>query len=125
MSRLFEVFLSQLYPRGAAMATPDEIVDQQKLLHAHRRTLHYCLRQQAALGMLTPPGVMACIDEARDHIHRIKTVLRTWDIEVDDAPDDEPPTTSNDHKASTSALKVSHTLSLSPTISEHRGRPAH
>jgi hypothetical protein len=92
------------------MATPEEIANQQELLHAHRRTLHHCLRQQAALGVLTPPGVVACIDEARDHIYRIKAVLRTWGIEVDDAPDDEPPTISSDDKASTSALEVSQAL---------------
>jgi hypothetical protein len=71
------------------MPTPDDIRQQQELLHTHRRTLATYLKQQAALGSaFAPPGIAHGIYEARTAIAHIKAVLRGWGVAVDDYPDD-------------------------------------
>lgn len=75
------------------MPSQEEIADQQELLATYRRTLARYLKQQAALGeAYVPPGVSEGIREARNNIRRIKDILRTWDVPVENHPDDEPPT---------------------------------
>ncbi|MDQ2995499.1 MAG: NACHT domain-containing protein [Chloroflexota bacterium] len=75
------------------MLNQDDIDNQQALLAAHRRTLAVYLHQQAALGVLTPPGVVNGIAEVRDQIGQIKAVLRAASVAVDDHPNDTPPLT--------------------------------
>jgi len=47
------------------MLDQETITQQLDLLAAHRRTLAVYLRQQAELGVLTPPGVVNGIETAR------------------------------------------------------------
>src|SRR5690349_8473198 len=71
------------------MPSQEEIKQQQDLLAAHRRTLAHSLKQQALLGIAqTPPGVVHGIEEAREQIRRVKSVLRGWGVPVEDLPDD-------------------------------------
>lgn len=66
-----------------------DIDNQLELLEKHRQTLSHYLGQRALLGRaFTPPGVTHGINEARENIRRIKTILREWDIPVEDQPDD-------------------------------------
>lgn len=67
------------------------IVDQQRLLITHRRTLAILLQQKAQLtSAYTPPGIISGIAEAREHIRHIKQALREWGVTVDEEPNDEP-----------------------------------
>jgi DNA-binding response OmpR family regulator len=71
---------------------PDqEDIDQQlDRLTTYRHTLATYLNQQAVLGAAhAPPGNAYGIRETREHIRRIKSVLRDWDVAVEDRPDDE------------------------------------
>lgn len=71
------------------MPTEEEIFEQQKLLQAHRRTLSYYLKQQAIQGTAyVTPGVVHGIDEARTAIQRIKAILKSWSVPVENHPDD-------------------------------------
>lgn len=71
------------------MPTSAEIADQQNLLTTHRRTLAHYLKQQASLGeAFAPPAVTHGISEARSNIRRIKGILRSWNVRVEDHPDD-------------------------------------
>lgn len=72
------------------MATPEDIEEQLKLLEAHRRTLRVYLQQQAQLSLLTPPGVINGIEDAREKIRHVKQALRNWGVVVEDHPSDEP-----------------------------------
>ncbi|HEU5099528.1 MAG TPA: toll/interleukin-1 receptor domain-containing protein, partial [Roseiflexaceae bacterium] len=74
------------------MATPEQIVQQQRLLETHRSTLSARLNQQAMLGVAhTPPEVVHDIREARASIERIKDTLRSWGVALEDHPDDDSP----------------------------------
>lgn len=72
------------------MPTQDDIVEQQQLLDAHRRTLAAYLKQQALVGgaQATPVAVTHGIAEARASIARVKRILRGWNVAVEDHPDD-------------------------------------
>src|SRR5258706_3774902 len=74
---------------GSAMPTEETIKTQQQLLDAHRLTLAVYLQQRAVHGTLTPPHVIHGINEARTHISRIKAVLRSWGVPVEDGPLDD------------------------------------
>ena len=74
------------------MRDREEIDHQQELLATHRRTLGHYLVQQAQLGSaFVPPSMTQGIHEAREHIQRIKGILRGWRVRVVNHPDDEPP----------------------------------
>src|SRR5437016_1000506 len=74
------------------MSSPEEIEEQQRLLDIHRRTLAHYLEQQARLGLNhTSPGITNGIDETRKEIHRIKGILRDWNVKVIDHPNDTSP----------------------------------
>src|SRR5262249_55049959 len=78
--------------RGATMPLDSETIAQQlDLLAAHRRRLASYLRQQAELGMLTPPGAVNDIEAARTEIRRIKEALRKDEVSVEEGPNDEAP----------------------------------
>jgi hypothetical protein len=90
---------------------PDQeaIEDQKQLLAAYRRTLAQYLKQQAMIGLVhIQPGVAQGIREARSNIRRIKAILRGWETEVEDYPDDEEPLDD---------------IAPQPTISHVRGAP--
>lgn len=71
------------------MPSQEEIDDQKELLAEYRRTLSYYLRQQAQHSIAyTPPVVDSGIREMRANIDRIKVVLRGWEVEVEDQPND-------------------------------------
>jgi hypothetical protein len=68
----------------------DEITEQLQLLAIYRRNLALFIQQQAMIGKAySPLGIINGIAEAREQIHRIKTLLRTAGITVDEDPDDE------------------------------------
>lgn len=68
----------------------DAIVGQQRILQAYRRRLVDLLEQQAMLGETNvPPGITSGITTARARIRRVKTILRGWNVVVEDWPDDE------------------------------------
>ncbi len=72
------------------MPEQEDILEQQKLLKSHRLTLAHYLNQQAMLGIaFMPPSVTHGILEARENIRRIKKVLRTWEVYVENLPNDE------------------------------------
>jgi hypothetical protein len=72
------------------MLTPEETARLQHLLATHRKTLSIYVEQQAKLGSTyAPPGVQNGIDEAREEIRRIKTLLRDANVEVTDYLNDE------------------------------------
>ena len=61
-----------------------------ELLAIYRRKLKHDLRQRAALGVLAPFALEEAIQEAYSQISRSKELLRSWDVEVNDKPDDAP-----------------------------------
>lgn len=72
------------------MPDQEEVEGQFELLAAFRRTLSQYLRQQAQLGeAYAPPPVLAGIYEARQNIRRVKGIMRSWGVNVDDHPNDE------------------------------------
>jgi hypothetical protein len=72
------------------MPSAEEIKVQQTLLATYRGTLAVQLNQRATLGAAhAPPGLINGILEARDQIARIKSVLRRWEVDVSDGPNDE------------------------------------
>src|SRR5262245_17156448 len=76
------------------MPSQEEIDNQLERLKNHRYTLAGFLTQQALLSVAyTPPGVANGIRAARDEIRRIKAVLRSWGVSVEDYPDDDEPLT--------------------------------
>ncbi len=85
------------------MPSAEDIAAQQQLLAIYRRNLALYLQQQAAAGPLAvSPGVMNGIDDARQHIHRIKQQLQAWGVDVENHPDDEVPARPRTTRVSTS-----------------------
>ena len=75
------------------MSTAEDIIAQQKILVANRRTLALYLVQQAAQGgaSFAQAGVANGIVEARAQILHCKETLRGWGVTVENHPDDEAP----------------------------------
>jgi hypothetical protein len=72
------------------MLEPEEIDEQQQLLATYRRTLAVYLQQQAEIGRAySPPALINGINETRDNIRRIKSLLGTSGITVAEDPDDD------------------------------------
>ena len=72
------------------MSDQEEVDGQIELLTVYRRSLSRYLRQQAQLGeAYAPPAVFEGIHEARENIRRIKGILRSWGIHIEDHPNDE------------------------------------
>jgi uncharacterized protein YjbI with pentapeptide repeats len=68
----------------------EEVNQQCNLLLTHRRTLAHYLYQKAQLGVgYIPPVIDNGIRESREAIQRIKRILKSWDIAVEDHPDDD------------------------------------
>lgn len=86
------------------MPSQEEIDDQKQLLAEHRRTLSHYLRQRAQHGTAyAPPVVASGIREARANIDRIKTILRVWNVEVEDQLNDvDVPLVASEHEVSLS-----------------------
>lgn len=76
---------------GSAMPDKQDIDQQLELLQIHRQTLHLYLKQMAMMGgtSYSSPPIIHGIREARAGIERIKQILRTWKVRVEDHPDDE------------------------------------
>jgi hypothetical protein len=72
------------------MPDQEEVDSQIELLTVYRRSLSRYLRQQAQLGeAYAPPAVFEGIQEARENIRRIKGILRSWGVKIEDHPNDE------------------------------------
>jgi hypothetical protein len=81
------------------MSSQEEIFEQQERLQIYRRTLAHYLNQLAVHGTAyVPPSIAFGINETREAIQRIKRILRTWGVDVEDNPDDVHPTTSPSHR---------------------------
>jgi hypothetical protein len=109
------------------MSSQEDIDLQYELLAIHRRTLASYLKQRAALGgNFTPPGVDQGIYEAREHIRRVKGILRTWDEEVEDHPDDEADDIAGRRSAKPRRTQQHESLSQEPdsTFKQRQGVPA-
>jgi Complex I intermediate-associated protein 30 (CIA30) len=82
------------------MPTEEDIVNQRKLLQAHRETLTVYIHQRARIGDLSvSPAVIHGISTARAEIQRIKDILRSWNQDVEDLPDDGEAETHLDNKS--------------------------
>lgn len=69
------------------MPSQQDITDQQELLTVYRRALEVRLRQQAKVGREdTSPEILNDIVSTRNEIKRIKSILNSWGIAVDDIP---------------------------------------
>jgi WD40 repeat protein len=84
------------------MPLQDDIDNQQQLLTTYRRTLAVYLQQLAQLGgsAFAPPGVLNGIDEVREQIRRCKATLRSWNVAVEDHPNDDPLPDTYSHRSS-------------------------
>src|SRR5690242_18457324 len=72
------------------MPTLEEIKYQQDLLNIHRGNLAHYLKQASFHGQGNVPlGTLNGIDSERGEIRRIKKILRGWNQQVEDHPDDE------------------------------------
>jgi hypothetical protein len=70
------------------MPREEEVQGQQELLAIYRRQLLTHLKQRAMFGPATPSSILDMIGDARANIQRIKTILRGWNISVEDHPND-------------------------------------
>lgn len=71
------------------MPSPEDIEVQLDRLQIYRRTLAHFLRQKAELGNAQiPPSIASGILDARENIRQIKNTLRSWNIVLEDHPDD-------------------------------------
>jgi len=72
------------------MPSNEEILQQQQLLKSHRDRLAVRITQEAMVGAAhAAPDVIQDIVDARTQIQRIKNLLRSWHIVVEDHPNDE------------------------------------
>src|SRR5690349_14435056 len=77
---------------GHTMPSQEDINPQQTLLTTYRRNLALYINQQSMLGAAyIPPAIANGIREARENIARIKGILHTWGVAVEDHPDDDQP----------------------------------
>jgi FAD/FMN-containing dehydrogenase len=71
------------------MPNREEIEQQQQLLTTYRHNLALYLQQRAQLGAAyIPPNIANGIRDACNNIERVKHILRGWNIQVEDHPDD-------------------------------------
>jgi DNA anti-recombination protein RmuC len=72
------------------MLTQEDISHQQELLNIYRTNLKHLLLQVARYGgeVVSPLPVINDINQTRDNISRIKELLRSNGVSVDDHPDD-------------------------------------
>jgi hypothetical protein len=74
------------------MPSQEDMKHQQTLLTTYRRNLALYINQQSMIGAAyIPPAIANGIRESRDNIARIKGILRTWGVAVEDHPDDDQP----------------------------------
>ena len=72
------------------MPSQEDVNHQETLLTTHRRNLALYINQQSMIGAAyIPPAIANGIRDARDNIARIKGILHTWGVAVEDHPDDE------------------------------------
>lgn len=74
------------------MLTEDDITQQKTILETYRRNVKMLLLQTAQYnGELNAPlPLLNNLQEAREHISQVKTILRANNINIDDHPDDIP-----------------------------------
>src|SRR5262249_31718300 len=72
------------------MPSDEEILQQQRLLKSHRDRLAIRITQEAMVGAAhAAPDLIQDIVDARTQIQRIKSLLRSWHIVIEDHPNDE------------------------------------
>ena len=111
-------------------ADSDAVLNQRKLLNAHRRTLNKLLVQRADhSSAYAPPSVLNGIDQARAEIAGIKAWLVTQGETVEDAPEDgdeergqQPPTANAPPTQSQQEQKGQVAVVSLPTRSQHPRR---
>ncbi|HYF64046.1 MAG TPA: hypothetical protein VD886_14585 [Herpetosiphonaceae bacterium] len=73
------------------MPTDEDIEHQKALLRTQRYALKTYLLQKARFtSAFVPPHILLAIDETRDEIRRLKSILAAWDVDAEDDPDDLP-----------------------------------
>lgn len=89
------------------MRNQTDIEQQYSILMTYRQRLSDHLQQCAIHGEANAPSVILHgIREARDHIRRIKDILRIWGVEIDDHPDDNPSDPVSFLKRSTQTTRI-------------------
>jgi superfamily II DNA or RNA helicase len=72
------------------MPTEEDVFNQKQRLDINRRNLQTYIIQMDTIGRAyVTPAIINGIYEARDNIRRIKAILRSWGVEVEDMPDDD------------------------------------
>lgn len=99
------------------MASPEEIAKQQRALRQYRDNLATLLEQARHHGgqATLPLAQINTIRETRREIGRIKAVLRSYQVTVEDLPDDEVP------PADGPAAGAPAPLAAGPTIDQRQG----
>jgi hypothetical protein len=73
------------------MPSTEDIDHQLDLLRLNRQTLIHYIKQRVMLGEeFEPPSISHGIKNTQDSIASIKKVLRSWNIRVEDLPNDAP-----------------------------------
>lgn len=68
----------------------EEIIEIQKsLLAQYRGNLEYLLIKRSEYGFETPISIVNSIEVSREEVKRVKGILRSWDVQVADNPNDE------------------------------------
>jgi hypothetical protein len=76
------------------MSSQDEVNAKLQELAIYRGNLAHLLRQAAQYGgeLYAPLSNRNNIQDSRENIHHLKEILRDWNVEADDHPDDREPT---------------------------------
>lgn len=94
ITRLINVLVNRYLESGGTASyqpSAEEIDSQRKRLELYRQNMRVYLDRKAMVGAAhITPEIHLGIDQARAEIRRIKDMLRSWGVAVDDHTDDEP-----------------------------------
>jgi hypothetical protein len=79
---------SRQFAKNIIIERMEAISQQEELLETHRFTLAHCLKQEAQFGIGVPVQIVHQIRESRKRIEHVKQALRSWQVQVEDHPDD-------------------------------------
>ncbi|KAB8139738.1 hypothetical protein F8S13_26925 [Chloroflexia bacterium SDU3-3] len=103
------------------MTHQENINDQMELLKIHRRTIAIYLKQLAMQGHANANiGIFHSLDDTRKSILRIKSILRSWGISIDDHPDDIDHQLYDEISTANNATIKTHKLNLQENINTNQ-----
>jgi hypothetical protein len=70
--------------------TSEKIAQQLALINIHRRSVRVYVKQLAAMQFNVPPHVIDGLEQGRAEIARIKTILTSANVDIDDEATDTP-----------------------------------